>query len=111
MGIRESILAADDLKRVVEPVPEWGVDVTFRQLGAEDTMKLTEDMDKEEFKGLGMFLMIIACAVGENDAPLFTREDIPALQKKNFQVLNRLQRAALRVCDMLPEESAALKKD
>lgn len=109
-SLKQTILDANDLKSVVESVPEWGVEVRFKQLTAEATLKMTEEMDLPENKGLGMFLVIIASAINEDGTPIFTRDDIEALKKKSLPVLNRLQRVALRVNAMLPEDGSALKK-
>lgn len=110
------ILGARDLAVVEELVPEWpGKDgepgmVRLRQLPAEDVMLLTAELDKA--KGDGMYVILVYCAVAADGASaVFTMADVPALKRKSFAVLDRLQRAALRVNGMEPGRQAALKKD
>lgn len=105
---KDAILGADDLRTVDEPVPEWpdetgaaGI-VRFRQMSAEESMKITNLMIGEVGKD-GMFIMLVASAIDDAGNPLFTMEDVPALRKKNFKVLDRLQRVALRLNSMLGE--------
>ena len=97
-----SILAANDLKTVDEPVPEWpnadgspGI-IRLRELTAEASLTLTKRMEAGEGDD-GMFIIIAMSAIDAEGNLLFTEEDIKALKKKNLHVLNRLQRICLRM--------------
>lgn len=109
------IFGADDLESTKETVPEWrGPDgepgtIILRQLSAEESISMNEEIEKAPKDG--MFIILVRCAVDENGAQLFTSESIPALRKKSMRVLNRLQRAALRVNSMTTATEVALKKD
>lgn len=113
---REAILAAEDIKIDTVTVPEWpdaegqpGL-VRLRQMSAEESMGLTRLMVGDAGKD-GMYIMLVASAIDEEGNPLFTMEDVPALRKKNFKVLDRLQRIALSMNSMLGDSGVALKKD
>lgn len=91
------IFAAQDLSEDYVTVPEWGGDVRLKQMTAFETMAMTKDMDAPENKGLGMYVILVHTARNEDDSHLFTVDDIEKLKLKNFNVLNRLQTAALKL--------------
>lgn len=109
------ILGAADLDVAKEVIPEWpGPDgqpgtILLRQLSAEDSISMNTEIEKAPKDG--MFIILVYCAVDENGAALFTSDSIPALRKKSLRVLNRLQRAALRVNSMTAATEVAIKKD
>jgi hypothetical protein len=123
------ILEAKDLTIEDVSVPEWpGSDgepgiIKIHQLSAEGIMVFQNEMTKPENKTLGMFVILVFTAMSGDGTPLFPLPEdeaeralvlagyIASLKKKNMNVLNRLQRVALRVNSMLPEKTAALKKD
>lgn len=100
---RQQIFDAPDLAVEDVPVPEWpGADgepgiVRLRQMNAGETIAMTDEMDKPENKSLGLFIILVHTAVDAGGALLFTSADVEALKKKNFGVLDRLQRRALAV--------------
>lgn len=103
------ILAADDLKSVDESVPEWGGIVRLRALSAGEVLSMTRELETK--KDEGMFEILVRCAVDDNGAPVFTPDQIPELKKKSMQVLDRLQKVALRLNSMRPQDGVELKKD
>lgn len=113
----KQILEAKDLVTETVPVPEWpGTDgepgdVVIKQMSAREIMAFQAEMQKPENKERGMFIVLARTAVDEAGVLLFTDADIEALTEKNLGVLDRLQRVALRINKMLPENAAALKKD
>jgi len=109
------ILGSEDLVSEEVEVPEWPDSkgqpgrIRLRQLNAEESMRLTEEMLLKENEKAGMFIMLVRCAVNEDGSRVFTEEDIPALKKKSFRVLERLQRVALRLQSMDKQSEVALK--
>ncbi len=107
-----SILAAEDIKFEVVEVPEWGGSVYLQQMNAEETRAFSKLMQTTVNEENGMFLMLIHSArTGKDGELVFTIEQLPELRKKNFDVLLRLQRIALRLNKMGAEGQEALKKD
>lgn len=111
---KSDILGADDLKIERVPVPEWpGKDgqpgiIVLRQMSAAESMAITKLMIDNSTDG--MFIILAASAIDDNGERLFTMDDIEALRGKSMKVLDRLQRACLRLNSMLGDEQAALKK-
>jgi len=91
---RNSILAKNDLPRVEVQVPEWGGSVYVRSLtGAErDQVERMITQDK-----LSRAAIVVMVAVDKDGNQLFTRDDTPALEKKNGYALQRVVDAALDV--------------
>jgi len=106
-----NIVDAEDLKFVDVEVPEWGGTIRLKQMDAKESMAFTDEMVTIEKQPLGMYLMLIRCAVDEQGKKLFTDEDLPRLQAKSVQVLNRLQRIAITLNKMDQETTEVLKKD
>lgn len=93
MGLsRDDILAADD--RVVESVevPEWGGTVYVRSLTREEIRPFTDAGDE---MAVGMLVSVTVC--DEDGRPLFTDDDVPALEKKSVRALNRVLEKAMEV--------------
>jgi hypothetical protein len=111
---RMQILEVNDLKTIDVDVPEWpnadgtpGM-VRFRQLSAEEAMRLTDEMKSHDDND-GMYVMLARTMCDENGNAVFTLEDVPALRKKSMRVLMRLQDEALRINNMLGKETTNLK--
>lgn len=90
---RDQILAADDLRREVVPVPEWGGDVIVSAMtgSARDAWEasiVTKD-GKANLADIRAKLAA-ACIVDESGALLFTPADIPALSAKSSAALDRV---------------------
>lgn len=95
---REDILEAEDLDFVDEVVPEWkNKTIRMVQMNAEESIEFNKDIEKIQSKDEGIFLMLIHSARDENRNRIFTHDDIAALRKKSFRVLNRLQNIALKL--------------
>lgn len=105
-----NIREASDLKYLEEQVPEWGGVIRLREMAADEALRFTELMAAGDAAKDGMYLIIVACACDVDGNLLFTAEDIPMLKTKNLRVLNRVQRAALKVNSMIADE-VDLKKD
>lgn len=110
---RSQILEAVDLDFEDVEVPEWGGPVRLQQMNAEESSRFTKRMREiNETTGdqNGMYLMLIHSARDLAGNLLFTEEDLPALKKKSIDVLNRLQRVALKLNKMGVVEELGLKK-
>lgn len=102
------ILEADDLAHEDLNVPEWGGTIRVTQLAADGTMDMTECMSRAPQDGL-FVIVVFTARDPETNTPVFPLPDageervakiaeyVAVLRKKNFQVLTRLQQAALRV--------------
>ena len=112
-----AILAAQDLEIVREEIPEWKDDegnpgvVLIHELNAEDSLLVARETDTLDKANDGMYIFTVYCCKDEDGNRLFSMDDIPALRKKSFRVLNRLQRIALRLNKMEVPQEVALKKD
>lgn len=104
---RERVLTARDLKFEDVEVPEWpnedgtpGV-IRLWQLAADESIALTEAMTTTQRVKDGIYVVLIFCAKDETGTtPVFTMDDLDALRKKPFAVLERLQRIALSLQGM-----------
>src|SRR5690242_16498434 len=92
---RDQILASEDLKTQVVPVPEWGGDVIVRALrGIERDAyesSFVPEGDKEKFDSTNMRAKLVSrCCVDEQGNRLFSDEDALALGQKNAAALDRI---------------------
>lgn len=99
MLTREQILGANDLPRVKVKVPEWGGDVYVKTMdGAERTaFEAAQIGDKENNVNRIRARLCVACVVGEDSVPLFTEDDVDALQKKSGAALTRVMLPAMKL--------------
>jgi hypothetical protein len=107
-----SVLDAPDLKEEIVEIPEWPADgapgkLRLLEMDAERTQLFTTAMETHGVDGMSVIL--IFCAVNEDGALLFTMDDLARMRKKNFRVLDRLQRICLRLNGMGAEGRAILK--
>lgn len=110
---RDRVLQARDLKYEDVEVSEWpnedgspGI-IRLWQLAADESLALTDAMTTAGRVRDGIYVVLIFCAKDETGTtPLFTMDDLDALRKKPFAVLERLQRTALALQGM---NRAALK--
>lgn len=109
---RSQVLEAVDLSSEDIEVPEWGGTIRLQQMNAEESSAFSKSLDEHNARGgqNGMYLMLIHSARDLEGNLLFTEEDLPALKKKSIDVLNRLQRIALRLNKMGVVEELAIKK-
>lgn len=89
------VFAAEDLAIELFPVPEWGGDITLKQMDAFTTTEMTKAVEAN--RELGMYIVIVFTARNANGTPMFTMEDVEKLKQKNFNLLNRLQMACLKL--------------
>lgn len=111
---RQQLVSADDCKRDVVDVPEWGGRVCIRGLTGAEYARVREAWRKEDANtgdNLGT-PDSITCGYGlvdEKGANLFTVADMPLLTRRNPAVLGRLARMILKLSGVIKEESAAIE--
>ena len=116
----DRILSAADLTEETVEVPEWSNEdgspglIRLQQMTADESIQWTKDVQDLEKGGPegenGMFLMLIYSAKDAEGNRLFPSLDVIAqLRKKNFHVIDRLQRVGIRLNKMNEEAREALK--
>jgi len=105
------IRTAVDLKEETVEVPEWGGSVRLVQMTAAESLAFMKETDTQAGAENGIFLMLSYSARDEAGARVFTPEDVEELKKKNFNVLNTLQRKCIALNNNGAAAKAALKKD
>lgn len=123
---REQIINASDIKTREVDVPEWGGSVFIRQLSrseqdeylkrqyGETRLKQDSKAKQQEISAVNIYghdAFLCAMAIcDEEGKPLFKREDIEALKKKNGAVIGRLAteivRFSMMAGDVTAEEEA-----
>ncbi len=115
---KAEILAADDRKRELVEVPEWGGSVYVTQVTASERTRLERLMldDKgrplptEEINRVITMGMCALCIVDETGGKLFTLDDINALGEKSANAVLRVYDVVDRLNGISPAAQAALKK-
>lgn len=113
MGLRESILEADDLPREDLPIPEWGVTVWVRTLSGTERDAFEDSNRKVTGSGKGVQitaqmgnfrarLAVLVCC-DEDGTRLFSDEDAPALGRKSTAALDRIADVAIRLNRLGPD--------
>ena len=98
---RAAILAAEDLKREVVPVPEWGGDVIITtmsgaQRDAWEMSLVVKGGGRADVSNVRAKL-VVCCAIDEEGNLLFSPEDAVALGAKSGAALERCAKAAQRL--------------
>lgn len=94
---RDAILGADDLKKTVVQVPEWGGEVIIATMtgAARDAWEQSLVGAKGGTNTSNIRARLIAaCAVDESGVRLFTDADAEALGRKSASALERCVKAA-----------------
>ena len=110
---KEDILKADDLKREIINVPEWGGEVQIRTMTGEERDSFDSEMirdEKKTFKNIrAKFLALIIC--DDNGKRVFSDEDISALGKKSAAALDRIFSAGQKLNKLTNEDIEDLAKN
>lgn len=107
---RKDILTADDIKRELVPVPEWGGDVYVRGLTGAEVDKFSEASIKQRGKNQvvnmeGIRARLVSMSIcDENGKRLFTDADVTALSGKSSAALIRLFKIAQRLSGLGEED-------
>ena len=104
---RDQILGAEDLKRELVEVPEWGGSVFVRAMMGTERDSYEESVLQISQNGKGVTAKPILaamraklcarCIVDESGARLFTDEDVDALGTKSAAALDRVFAVAQRL--------------
>ena len=95
---REAILASALPFEDVE-IPEWGGVVRIQAMDAQTGtayLEKTKDVKEDDISTL----LVTFCAVDDNGKLLFTPDDLPMLNEKQMDPVNKLAQAAIRVNNM-----------
>jgi hypothetical protein len=96
---KEQILAAEDLDTVIEPVPEWGGDVTLKMLSAKERINWEQEVFPNGVVDTEKFLtsLVARSLVDGSGARMFSDDELDALGAKNPAVIARLREAAAKL--------------
>lgn len=97
---REAILGADDLKRELVKVVEWGGDLYIAMMtgAARDAWEQSLIGAEGGTNTANIRARLVAaCAVDETGARLFTEADVEALGRKSSRALERCAKVAQRL--------------
>lgn len=98
---RAILTAAVERRTQTVAVPEWGGDVRLRELTAAEYAAYADAVaglpDTNAAHLERMTRLLVACAIDEGGAPLFTEADLPALAARELDVLKRCFAAAAEV--------------
>jgi hypothetical protein len=114
---RDAILKAEDLKKELVKVPEWGGDVYIRCMtGTERDLFESEaytvkgkdvQINRENFRAR----LLVRVLVDEKGDRLFTDKDIAALGAKSAKPLDRIFAVAMRVNGLSRDDVEELTKN
>lgn len=106
---RKAILEAQDLKRQVVQVAEWGGEVIVTELSAARRLEMEKSLPEEDSR---IWPVLVAfCCVDEQGKPIFSLEDVQILEEKNAKTLIRVGRVALRLNRIGTKESDELEEN
>lgn len=114
---KNQILDADDIKKELVNVPEWGGEVLVRMLTGAQRDAFEDSMIKNRGKSKEVNLVNIRarlaalCIVDESGTRLFNDTEIVNLGNKSAIALDRVFVAAQRLCGLTKEDVAELAKN
>lgn len=98
MSLKEKIRAADDIKKQIVKIPEWGAKIEVRtMMGAERAIlfgKTADEGGQPNFQELYPEMIIACCFDPKTGERLFSKEDIPWLMEKSCTAMERLATVA-----------------
>ena len=103
---RQDILKCDDIQSEVVQVPEWNGEVMVKGLTLAEKDQWTDSIlvdGKASMTGATAKLCAL-CMRDDDGVTLFTEEDIPALQAKSAQALDRVFQVAQRLSGIGQED-------
>lgn len=96
LNLRDAILSTNDLKTEIVTVPEWGVDITVKELSLRTRTRVL-DMHSTGAADAAIVETVIAGALDESGNALFTRDDAEALAEKSEAAMIKLYRAIMEL--------------
>ena len=115
MLTRDAILSADDLRKEVVKVPEWGkdVEVIVGSMTAAARDSWEQSLIASDGKGVNTAnataRLLVACIINEKGERVFKESDAEQLGRKSARALNRLARAAQRLNGLTASDIEAAK--
>jgi hypothetical protein len=92
------ILAAQDRKRELVEVPEWGGSVYVQEISAADAERIAEEK-------IGMVEFCAMCMVDKDGKPLFTEDQVADLSEKSTGAFRKVMSAVTQLNGFVaPEE-------
>ena len=109
---REIVLGKLKLKTATIPIPEWGGDLTIRELNAPERFKFAERFNGASGQRLAEAMVDIVIACSQNGSgPLFKPEDFQALVDSDGKVLQRIAEECLRLSGLTADAVEASEKN
>lgn len=93
---REAVLKVRDTETKDIPVPEWGGSIRVRTMTVAERNDFARRATSEDKVNVSSWLVSIL-AVNEKGDSLFTAEDVPELERRNFRAVDRVVKAILEV--------------
>lgn len=107
MGLRETIIAIEDLDREEITIPEWKVEKAYmRELTGTEAASLAKVTDGNYHPRVVAFALL-----DDAGKPVFEPKDWQLLAKKSHTVIKRLAEVALALSGIGDEEEAEIKND
>lgn len=104
---RDAILAADDLKRELVTVPEWGGDVYVLEMSG--AVRDAWEMAVVANRHIARAITVVHSVVDENNVRIFKEEDAEELSKKSGRALTRIANVARRISKLSEREVEDVK--
>ena len=95
-GLRDQILAADDIERERAEVPEWDTHVWVRGLTAGEVEDFGRRFNTDKLENV-MAGVLVKLIEDDDQRRVFEDEDVEALEAKSPQVIKRLFDIASRI--------------
>ena len=115
MSIRDQIIAADDLKSELVPIPEWDVTILVKSMnGAERAQMLKAITSKDGSVDVGKAVsdvLIFTAHDPDTGERIFTIEDRDLLNQKSGAAIQRAAEAGMRLSGLMPESIDEAGKD
>jgi hypothetical protein len=110
---KDAILKADDLKKEVVSVPEWGGEVIISAMTgyARDAWEQHLVESKDGALSNIRARLVVATAVDEQGNRLFTEQDVKALGEKSVAALERCVKVAQRLNRLTQTDLDDLQKN
>jgi hypothetical protein len=114
---REAILDADDRRYDDVECPEWGGTVRIRSISGRQRDEYEQSLIEQKGRDRQMNLrnarakLIVLCAVGEDNRPLFTADDLRQLSAKSAKPLDRLFTACQKLVGLSDDDVKSLTEN
>lgn len=115
MSLKDTILAAQDMKREAVEVPEWACTVYVRCMSASERDSFESAVYDAKSKGVTgeniRAKLLVRCLCDDNGARLFTDTDVASLGSKSAAVVDRLFDIAQRLNGIGAKDVEDLEKN